>query len=95
MSIRGEGLPEGSDGTVDPKYQYDAILGTINFINELTGRPGNKGIVDGIFWYNIDPRGRGSEWECNHELKVSNYENGNFDRSFYPKKIYKLCGDKK
>jgi len=77
---KDQGLPKGSKGIVDPKYQYNAILGTIQFTESLFAQPDNEGILAGLFWYNIDPRGPSPDWIHNHELKVSDFEKGLFHK---------------
>lgn len=78
-STKGASLPEGSQGYIDPKIQYDAVVGTIQFIKELQSNPDNEGMIAEITWYNIDPKGRGTDWENNHELKLVEVEQGYFD----------------
>jgi len=70
----GATLPENSTGDVDPAIQYDAVVGTINFINEIAAKEGNEGMIADITWYNIDPKGQGTDFAHNHELKVAEYE---------------------
>ncbi len=77
---KDKGLPNGSNGIVDPKFQYNAILGTIQFTESLFAQPDNEGILEGLFWYNIDPRGPSPDWIHNHELKVSDLEKGFFHK---------------
>lgn len=84
-------LPKGSDGTVDTKYQYDAIRATTNFIRELLSRPGNNDMTLDIFWYNIDPKGRSKHWQHNHEIKVAEFEKG--ENLLQRKKITELINE--
>jgi hypothetical protein len=78
-TTKGADLPVGSQGTIDPKIQYDAVVGTIQFLNELATNPDNEGMIAEITWYNVDPKGQGSDWAHNHELKLAEYEKGVFD----------------
>ena len=77
---KDKGLPKGSKGKIDPKYQYNSILGTIQFTESLFAQPDNEGILAGLFWYNVDPRGPSPDWIHNHELKVSDFEKGIFHK---------------
>lgn len=69
------GLPLIYSDKINPKYQYDAFLGTLEFVKELRSKPGNSSLARTIYWYNIDPCGKSQEWVHNHELKVSEFEN--------------------
>ncbi len=73
------GLPRGSSGKINQKFQYDGILSTINFIKKINLDTATKGIVKEAHWYNIDPKGHSSDWIHSHELKVAEFERDEFD----------------
>lgn len=72
-------LPRGSSGKINQKFQYDGVLSTINFVNKINNEPATRGIVADVYWYNIDPKGHGSDWIHSHELKMAEFERGEFD----------------
>ncbi len=73
------GLPKGSSGKLNPRYQYDAVLATTNFVDRINKGLDGKKIVAHKFWWNIDPKGRSPDWIHNHELKIAEFERGEFD----------------
>ncbi len=75
-TTKGADLPSGSQGQVDPKTQYDAVVGTIQFINELSSHPDTEGMIAEITWYNVNPNGSSADTAHNHELKIAEYEKG-------------------
>lgn len=77
---KDHGVPNGSKGEINPKFQYDAVMGTIQYTEGLFSQPDNEGILAGVFWYKVDPRGHSPDWIHNHELKVSEVEKGLFNK---------------
>jgi hypothetical protein len=77
----GAPLPEGSDGHVDAKIQYDAVVATLQFFENLKANPDTADMIADMTWYNVDPKGHGTDWSTNHELKVAEVEAGLFDHT--------------
>ncbi len=73
------GLPSYSDGTVNSKFQYEAIKGTLEFLEDLKKDPSTREMIQDVYWYNIDPRPDNYDWVYNHEIKVREYEIGDKD----------------
>jgi hypothetical protein len=95
-----KGLPPNSQGIIDPKLQYEAIQITLDSIKRLLAEPDNKGIIEDVFWYNINPKGRSIDWIHNHELKIADCEKGeftppifNFFKAPYPTNILDFLND--
>jgi hypothetical protein len=72
------GLPKGSSAKIRQKYQYNAVLASLKFIERINEELDSKGIIAHKYWYNIDPKGRSSEWIYSHELKIAEFEKGEF-----------------
>ncbi len=73
------GLPSNSDGTVNSRYQYEAIKGTLEFLEDLKRDSNTSAMIADVYWYNIDPRPDNYDWVYNHEIKVREYEIGDKD----------------
>jgi hypothetical protein len=73
------GLPSESDGTINAKFQYEAIKGTLEFLEDLKKDPNTREMVQDVYWYNVDPRPDNYDWVYNHEIKVREYEEGDKD----------------
>lgn len=71
------GIPNVEKELVNAKYQYDAISTRINDIKKLNKSYKMFGIIDDVFWYNIEPIPNEYSWLYDHSIKVSDYEKGN------------------
>lgn len=78
-----KGLPPDSQGIIDPKLQYEAIKITLNSIKRLLAEPDSQGIIEDVFWYNVNPKGPSIDWIHNHELKIADYEKGEFTQPVF------------
>lgn len=81
VDVNPEALQKSYDveKRVSAKNQYEAVKGTIQFIEKLNIEKETKGMLSDVYWYNIDPRPDNYDWLYNHEIKVSDYEKGDKD----------------
>lgn len=64
-------LPEHSNGEINPQIQYNAIAGTLMFLETLKQNPETAHVMEDVYWYNIFPTGYGEDYASNHELKIA------------------------